>query len=83
MGIKRRIIWVVDMDIKEFFDTIDHNWLMKCLRQKINDTGLLYLIGRFLKLRIMKEDKFIQTDKGTPQSGALSPLLANIYLYYI
>lgn len=74
---------VVDMDIEKFFDTIDHQWMMKCLRQRINDGSLLRLIGRFLKAGIMEEGKFISTDKGTPQGGIVSPLLANIYLHYI
>ena len=75
--------FVVDMDIKEFFDTIDHSWLMKCLEVRIKDTGLLRLIARFLKAGIMEEGKFIETDRGTPQGGVLSPLLANIYLHHI
>lgn len=75
--------YVVDMDIKKFFDTIDHKWLMKCLEQRIKDTSLLRLIVRFLRAGVMEEGKVIQTDKGTPQGGILSPLLANIYLHYI
>jgi len=75
--------YVVDMDIKKFFDTIDHHWLMECLRQRVKDTSLLRLIVRFLKAGIMEEGKFIETDKGTPQGGILSPILANIYLHYI
>lgn len=75
--------YVVDMDIEKFFDTIDHKWLMKCIRQRIKDTSLLRLIVRFLKAGIMEEGKFSQTDQGTPQGGVLSPLLANIYLHYI
>ena len=75
--------FVVDMDIKEFFDTIDHKWLMKCLKQRIVDPNLLRLTGRFLNAGIMEEGKFIQTDKGTPQGGILSPILANIYFHYI
>lgn len=74
---------VVDMDIERFFDTIDHHWLMECLKQRIKDTSLLRLIARFLKAGIMEEGKFIETDKGTPQGGVLSPILANIYLHYI
>ena len=77
------INYVVDMDIKEFFDTIDHKWLMEALKQRINDTSLLRLIARILKAGIMEEDKFIEQDKGTPQGGVLSPILANIYLHYI
>ena len=74
---------VVDMDIEKFFDTIDRQWLMKCLSIRIKDTSLLRLISRFLKAGIIEEGKFIQTDKGTPQGGVLSPILANIYLHYI
>ena len=74
---------VVDMDIEKFFDTIDHKWLMKCLEQRIADTNLLRLIGRFLNAGIMEEGKYIETDRGTPQGGILSPILANIYLHYI
>ena len=74
---------VVDMDIEKFFDTIDHQWMMKCLRQRIRDGSLLRLIGRFLKAGIMEEGRFISTDKGTPQGGIISPLLANVYLHYV
>jgi RNA-directed DNA polymerase len=56
---------------------------MKCLRQRVKDASLLRLIERFLKAGIMEEGKFIQTDRGTPQGGVLSPILANIYLHYI
>lgn len=74
---------VVDMDIEKFFDTIDHQWLIKCLRQRVKDASMLRLIERFLKAGIMEEGKFIQTNKGTPQGGVLSPILANVYLHYI
>ena len=77
------INFVVDMDIEKFFDTIDHKKLVECLRIRIKDTSLLRLIVRFLKAGVMEEGKFIQSDKGTPQGGNLSPLLANIYLHYI
>jgi RNA-directed DNA polymerase len=74
---------VVDMDIEKFFDTIDHKRLIECLMQRVKDTSLIRLVVRFLKAGIMEEGKFMQTDKGTPQGGILSPLLANIYLHYI
>ena len=79
----RPVNYVVDMDIRKFFDSIDHQWLMRCLRQRIKDTSLLRLVARFLKAGIMEEGKFIKTDKGTPQGGILSPVLSNIYLHYI
>lgn len=75
--------YVVDMDIEKFFDTVDHKWLMKCLKQRIKDPHFLRLVGRFLNGGIMEEGKFIPTDKGTPQGAVLSPILANIYLHYI
>ena len=79
----KRVNYVVDMDIKKFFDTVDHAWMMRCLRQRIKDPNLLHLIGRFLNTGIMEEGKYMVVDKGTPQGGVLSPLLANIYLHYI
>ena len=79
----KRVNYVVDMDIKKFFDTVDHAWMMRCLRQRIKDPNLLHLIGRFLSTGIMEEGRYRAVDKGTPQGGVLSPVLANIYLHYI
>lgn len=75
--------YIVDMDIENFFDTVDHKWLMRCLELRIKDTNFLRLIGRFLKAGVMEDGKYIEVDKGTPQGGVLSPILANIYLHYI
>ncbi len=75
--------YIVDMDIKGYFDNINHEWMMRCLRERIRDRRLLRLIERFLKAGIMEEGKYIETDKGTPQGGVLSPMLANVYLHYI
>ena len=74
---------VVDMDIEKFFDSIDHDWMVKCLKERITDSSLLRLIGRFLKAGVMEEGKVWATEKGTPQGGIISPLLANIYLHYV
>lgn len=77
------INYVVDMDIEKFFDTVDHKWLMEALKQRITDKNFLRLVVRFLKAGVMEEGKYIETDKGTPQGGIISPILANIYLHYI
>lgn len=77
------INYVVDMDIEKFFDTVDHKWLMECLRQRIADPNLLRLIGRFLNTGIIEGGKYLEVEEGAPQGGVLSPLLANIYLHYI
>lgn len=74
---------VIDADIKGFFDNVDHNWLMRCLEERISDFNLLRLIKRFLKAGVMEAGKFIPSSKGTPQGGILSPVLSNIYLHYV
>ena len=74
---------VVDMDIVKFFDTVDHECLMECLKQRVVDPSLLRIIARCLKSGVMEEGKYLETDKGTPQGGILSPILANIYLQYV
>jgi RNA-directed DNA polymerase len=79
----RVVNYVVDMDIEKFFDTIDHGWLMRCLRERIIDTSLLRLIVRFLKAGVMEEGKYKEVDRGTSQGGIISPMLANIYLHYV
>jgi RNA-directed DNA polymerase len=77
------INYVVDMDIEKFFDTVDHKWLIEAVKQRISDRNFLRLIVRFLKAGVMEEGKYRETDKGTPQGGIISPILANIYLHYI
>src|SRR4030065_1682719 len=77
------INYVVDMDIEKFFDTIGHGWLMRCLRERIKDTSLLRLIGRFLRAGVMEDGKYLEVDRGTPQGGIISPIPANIYLHYV
>ena len=71
------------MDIEKFFDTVDHKWLIEAIHQRIADRNFLRLIVRFLKAGVMEEGKYVETDKGTPQGGIISPVLANIYLHYI
>jgi group II intron reverse transcriptase/maturase len=71
------------MDVEKFFDNVDHKWMTECLKQRVADKGLLRLIVRFLKAGIMEEGKYLESEKGTPQGGVLSPVLANIYLHFI
>jgi RNA-directed DNA polymerase len=73
--------WVVDGDIQQFFDTLDHQQLMTALRRRISDGELLRLIYRWLKAGYLAEGVYHDTDAGSPQGGVLSPLLANVYLH--
>jgi RNA-directed DNA polymerase len=75
--------YIVDADIKGFFDNVDHGWMMKFLKHRINDASLLRIIARFLKGGFMEEGKYFSSDKGTPQGGVISPILANVYLHYV
>lgn len=80
---RRHTNFIVDVDIKGFFDNVSHEWMMKFLEHKIADRNLLGIIGRFLKGGYMEEGKYYKTDVGTPQGGIISPILANVYLHYV
>jgi len=77
------INWVVEADIKGFFDNLSHDWLMRFLEHDIEDKNFLRYIKRFLIAGIMEEGKFFKSDKGAIQGGNLSPVLANVYLHYV
>ena len=80
---KRSVNYIVDVDIKGFFDNVDHTWMMEFLKLRIADPNLLRTIGRFLKGGYMEDGKKHKTDYGTPQGGVISPILANVYLHYV
>ena len=76
--------YVVEADIRGFFDNIDHDWLMRMLSQRINDKSFLRLIRKWLKAGILDtDDKVIHPATGSPQGGIVSPILANVYLHYV
>ncbi len=79
----RKTNYVVEADIKGFFDNVDHDWLMKFLKHDIADKKLLEIIEKFLKAGIMEDGKYLDSEKGTPQGNGASPILANIYLHYV
>lgn len=76
--------WIIDADIKSYFDRIDHDWLIKMLEHRINDGPFLRLIRKWLKAGILDTDgKVIHPVTGTPQGGVVSPVLSNVYLHYV
>jgi RNA-directed DNA polymerase len=76
--------YVVEADIKGYFDTIDHNWLMKMLELRIDDKAFLRLIKKWLNAGVLDTDgKVLHPVTGTPQGGIVSPILANVYLHYV
>ena len=79
---KNKVNYVVDADIKGFFDHVDHQWMLKMLEERIKDPSIIRLIARILKAGCMEEGKYYDTEAGTPQGGVISPILSNIYLHY-
>jgi group II intron reverse transcriptase/maturase len=80
---KRRVNWVLDLDIREFFTSINHEWLVKFVEHRIADRRIVRLIQKWLRAGVLEDGQRIQSEVGTPQGGGISPLLANIYLHYV
>jgi len=80
---QRKVSWVLDADIRSFFDTLDHTWLMKFVEHRIADPRVLRLIRKFLRAGVSEDGQWSKTEVGTPQGAVISPLLANIYLHYV
>ena len=79
----KKVSWVLDADIKGFFDTIDHEWLLKFLEHLISDKRILRLIGKWLRAGVSDEGQWSETTVGTPQGAVISPLLGNVFLHYV
>ncbi len=79
----QRVTWVLDADIRSFFDSVDHEWLLRMLAHRVADPRVLRLIRMWLEAGILESDEWHETDRGTPQGAGISPLLANIFLHYV
>lgn len=79
----KKVNYIIDADIKGFFDHVDHDWLIECIKQRITAPNIIRLIKKFLKVGIMEKGNVIRSVEGTPQGSILSPVLANIYMHYV
>lgn len=79
----KKVNWVLDADIRSFFDTLDHGWLVRFVEHRVADRRVVRLIQKWLSAGVLEEGKRIRSEVGTVQGGSVSPLLANIYLHYV
>jgi RNA-directed DNA polymerase len=83
VGLSKQVNWVLDADIRGFFDHLDRGWLVKFLRHRIADERILRLVIKWLNAGVLEDGQLSDSGEGTPQGGSLSPLLANVYLHYV
>src|SRR5271157_4070723 len=79
----KKVNWVLDLDIRGFFDALSHEWLVKFVEHRIADRRVVRLIQKWLNAGVLEDGKRIRVEEGTPQGGSASPLLANVYLHYV
>lgn len=80
---RKKVNWVLDADIRGFFDNLDHEWMLKFVQHRIADRRVLRLIRKWLRAGVSEEGTWSETKVGTPQGAVISPLLANLYLHYV
>jgi len=80
---QRKVDWVLDLDIKSFFDKIGHEWMIQFVEHRIGDQRVVRLIRKWLKAGVMDDGRWFETEEGTPQGSVISPVLANLYLHYV
>lgn len=78
-----RVNWVLDADIRSFFDTLEHGWLVKFLEHRIGDRRIVRLVQKWLAAGVLEDGEWRRSEEGTVQGGSISPLLANLYLHYV
>lgn len=79
----QNVNWVLDADIRSFFDSVDHEWLLRMVAHRIADPRIIRLIGMWLEAGVLESGELHEVDRGTPQGAGISPLLANIFLHYV
>jgi group II intron reverse transcriptase/maturase len=84
VGISRtKVNWILDLDLRSFFDTLSHDWLVRFVEHRIGDPRIIRLVCKWLKAGVMEDGEWSSSESGTPQGAVASPLLANIYLHHV
>ena len=79
----KRVNWILDAEIKGFFDAVDHQLLLRFVGHRVGDERIVRLVGKWLKARVMVDGNWSASAQGTPQGAVISPLLVNVYLYHV
>jgi RNA-directed DNA polymerase len=80
---RQKVNWILDLDIRSFFDKLQHEWLVKFVEYRIADKRVVRLIQKWLKAGVMEDGEWHETEEGSPQGSVISPILANLYLHYV
>jgi group II intron reverse transcriptase/maturase len=80
---QKKVNWVLDLDVKSFFDKVGHDWMIQFVEHRVADERIVRLIQKWLKAGVMEDGRWFETKEGTPQGAVLSPILANLYLHYV
>jgi group II intron reverse transcriptase/maturase len=81
--VRKRVNWILDLDIRSFFDKLQHDWLVQFVEHRIGDKRVVRLIQKWLKAGVMEDGEWSETKEGSPQGSVISPILANLYLHYV
>ncbi len=80
---RKKVNWILDLDVRSFFDKVDHTWLVQFVEHRIADQRIVRLIQKWLKAGVLEDGRWFETEEGTPQGSVISPILANLYLHYV
>ncbi len=80
---RKKVNWVLDCDVRNFFDQLGHEWLLRFIQHRVADPRILRLIWKWLKAGVLEDGEWKDTETGSPQGSVISPLLANVYLHYV
>jgi group II intron reverse transcriptase/maturase len=81
--VRKKVNWILDLDIRSFFDKLQHEWLVQFVEHRIGDKRIVRLIQKWLKAGVLEQSQWTETKEGTPQGAVISPTLANLYLHYV
>jgi RNA-directed DNA polymerase len=81
--VRKKVNWILDLDIRSFFDKLQHSWLVQFVEHRIGDRRVVRLIQKWLKAGVLEQGQWSETKEGSPQGAVISPVLANLYLHYV